>query len=327
MGHKIEPRIIPALAAAAFLVLAGPASRADEFFPTRDENPLLRGFYLPLPSDARRDAAPTFTAAFTISNTVNAQRRAAESLLVDGESDTLRLTLDGVATSGWRYRLTVPVIRDSGGFLDGVIDSWHQLFGLPRGERPFYPKRQIDYAYVRGGVGAITVRLDRPQTSLGDVAAEAGWFAVDDEARTLSFWGGVEAPTGSTSRLTGDGAWDTALWVHLARRYPGWQLGAEAGILQTSGDRIFAGEAHRSAAFARLAATRRIDDRWSLRAQVDGQSGRVSDTELRFLGPSLQLTLGAAYRTRGRWRLEWGFAEDAAVNTAPDIGFFIAIHD
>ena len=317
----------PAIAAAACLMLVCAVARAEEFFPTRDENPLLRGLYLPLASDARADASPTFTAAFTISNTVNAETRGAQSLLVDGESDTLRLSFDASPAPGWRYRLTVPVIHDSGGFLDGIIDSWHRFFGLPRGERPYYAKNQIQYAYDSGGPGGVQVRLDHPQTSVGDVAAEAGWFAADDDARTVSLWAGVGAPTGSVANLTGDGAWDAAMWAHFASRHPGWQLAGEAGIVQTFGDELFGGEAHRSSGFARIAATRALGPRWSLRAQLDGQSRRVNDTDLRFLGPSLQLTLGAAFRTRGRWKIEAGFAEDAAVNTAPDIGFFIAVHD
>jgi hypothetical protein len=302
------------------------ALRAEEFFPVRDENPLTRGFYLPLPSDARRDDLRTLTATLTLSNTVNVEQRGPEELLVDGESDTLRLSFDAALRGGWRYRLTVPVVRDSGGFLDGLIESWHQFFGLPRGDRVYYPKNQLDYFYLRSGGRNISVLLDHPQTSVGDLSADAGWYAADDAARTVSFWAGVKAPTGSAARLTGDGAWDAAAWAHWAQRFARWQLAAEAGVLQPFGDEIFAGEAHRSAAFARFAATRSLDEAWSLRAQLDGQSRRV-DGDLRFLGQSLQLTLGATRRLRGRWRLEMGFSEDAAVNTAPDVGFFIAVHD
>jgi hypothetical protein len=39
----------------------------------------------------------------------------------------------------------------------------------------------------------------------------------------------------------------------------------------------------------------------------------------------LQLTVGAIRRLGERWRIEFGFAEDAAVNTAPDITFFLGI--
>jgi hypothetical protein len=79
--------------------------------------------------------------------------------------------------------------------------------------------------------------------------------------------------------------------------------------------------------FARFAVTRDLGPVWSLRAQLDGQSGRVAGSDLRFLGPSLQLTLGAVRRLGNRWRIQMGFAEDAAVNTAPDITFFLGIRD
>jgi len=39
------------------------------------------------------------------------------------------------------------------------------------------------------------------------------------------------------------------------------------------------------------------------------------------------LTLGAVRRLSDRWHIQMGFAEDAAVNTAPDITFFLGIHD
>ena len=310
-------------AAALLFSFAGGPLQAEEFFPTRDQNPLLRGFYLPLPSDARQDAGATLAATLLVSNTLNVESNSHESLLVDGESDALDLTYENAWAGGWRYRFTVPIIHDSGGILDSAIDTWHELFGFPRGNRPFYPKKQIDYFY--SGEGKID--LNHPQTSVGDIAADVGWYAADDARRTVSFWGGLKAPTGSVSDLTSDGAWDGALWAHAAMRWPKWQLAGEIGVAQPFGDEIFAGMAHRCSVFARFAATRVLGPEWSLRAQLDGQSGRVADSQMRFLGPSLQLTLGAARRLRGRWRIEMGFAEDAAVNTAPDITFFLGIHD
>ncbi|MEP6548801.1 MAG: DUF3187 family protein [Gammaproteobacteria bacterium] len=304
------------------VVVSGQA-RADEFFATRDQNPLLRGFYLPLPSAARRDAEAVVSATLLVSNTLNVETHAHETLLVDGESTAIDLTYENSLAADWRYRLSVPIIHDSGGILDSVIDVWHQGLGLSRGNRPFYPKRQLDYSYS----GAASIDLHHSQTSVGDFAADVGWYAVDDARRTLSVWGGLKAPTGNVADLTSDGAWDGALWVHGAMRWPKWQLAAELGVAQPFGDEIFAGAAHRDSVFGRFAATRAVGRLWSLRAQLDGQTGRVTGSELRFLGPSLQLTLGAARALKGRWRIEMGFAEDVAVNTAPDITFFLGIHD
>ena len=300
----------------------GPA-RADEFFATRDENPLLRGFYLPLPSDSRRDADAVMSATLLVSNTLNVESRGRESLLVDGESTALDLGYENALAPDWRYRLSVPVIQDSGGVLDALIDGWHQAFGFSRGNRPFYPKRQLDYSYS----GVATIDLNHSQTSIGDFAVDLGWYALDDAQHTLSLWGGLKAPTGKVGDLTSDGAWDGAVWLHGAMRWAKWQLAAEAGVAQPFGDEIFAGAAHRESVFARFAATRSVGSQWSLRAQLDGQTGHVAGSDLRFLGASLQLTIGAARTLKGRWRIDMGFTEDAAVNTAPDITFFLGIHD
>jgi hypothetical protein len=276
---------------------------------------------LPLPSDSRADAGAVLAATFSIANTVDAEARGAEELLVDGESDTLRLSYENSVTQVWRYRFTVPVVHDSGGFLDSPIDAWHRFFGFSRGSRPYYPKAQIVYFYS----GKSRVYMHQTQTSLGDVSAETGWYAADTAEHTLSFWGGVEAPTGSVAKLTSDGAWDAAVWGHAAHRWPHWQLAAELGLMRPFGDEVFAGSAHLNSAFGRVAVTRDLGPVWALRAQLDGQTSRVRSA-LRFLGPSAQLTVGAVRRWR-RWRLEMGFAEDTAVNTAPDITFFLGIHD
>jgi hypothetical protein len=307
---------------AAGLIASGPL-RAEEFFAARNQNPLLRGFYLPLPTDARLDSGKSLSATLLISNTVNVERHAHEKLFVDGESDALDLTYENALARRWRYRFSAPIIHDSGGFLDSVVDTWHELFGLNRGNRPFYPKKRMDYSYSGQGM----THLGRPQTGFGDLAADVGWYAVDDARRTLSIWGGLKAPTGSVVHLTSDGAWDGALWAHAATRRSKWQFAAELGVAQPFGDEIFAGNAHRSSAFARFAATRVTGSAWSMRAQLDGQTGHVAGSDLRFLGPSLQLTVGAVRRLAGRWRMQMGFAEDAAVNTAPDITFFLGIHD
>jgi len=308
------------IAAAAFIVGAGRA-RADEFFQVRDENPLIRGFYLPLPSDDRLTDGADLSATLSISNTLNVENRGQESLLVDGESHTLRLSYDDALYQSWRFRFTVPIINDSGGFLDSTIDHWHHWFGFNPGNRPYYPQNQLVYFYSGRG----RIDLTQSQTSLGDISGELGWYPIDDAHRTISIWGGLEAPTGSVAKLTGDGAWDGAVWAHAAWRWPQWQLAAELGLAQPFGDEIFAGAAHRTSLFARFAATRALGSAWSLRAQVDGQTGRVEDSNLRFLGPSLQLTVGAIRRLGRSWRIEFGFAEDAAVNTAPDITFFLGI--
>jgi Protein of unknown function (DUF3187) len=308
---------------AAALISGSAKLHAEEFFPVRDQNPLLRGFYLPLPSDARADEGAVWAATLLVSNTLNVDSNSREKLLVDGESTVLDLSYANSLSQSWRYRLSLPVVYDSGGVLDSVIDTWHQAFGFSRGNRPFYPKGQIDYFYSGRG----SINLDRAGTHVGDLAADVGWYPLDNAARTVSIWCGVKAPSGSTASLTSDGAWDAALWAHAAVRFSRWQLATELGVAQPFGDELFAGAAHQGSVFARFAASRELGPVWSLRAQLDGQTGHVDATELRFLGKSLQLSMGATRRIWKKWHLNFGFSEDVAVNTAPDITFFLGIHD
>src|SRR5258707_11528466 len=92
-------------AVAGCLTASGPL-RAEEFFATRNQNPLLRGFYLPLPSDTRLDSGATLSATLQVSNTINVERNSHESLFVDGESDALDLTYENALTQRWRYRFS-----------------------------------------------------------------------------------------------------------------------------------------------------------------------------------------------------------------------------
>ena len=298
-------------------------ARADEFFALRNENPLTRGFYLPLPSDSRADAGATFSATLLITNTLNLENDPHETLLVDGESDALNLTYENSFASAWRYRFTLPIIHDSGGFLDPIINTWHRWFGFTSGYRPYFANDKINYSYQ--GQGSIDVHS--AQTHLGDLAGEVGWYGADDEHRTLSLWGGIEAPTGSVSGLTSDGAWNGALWAHGAWRWTHWQLAGELGVAEPFGDELFAGSGHRAAGFGRVALTRTLGSRWSIRVQLDGQTGRVEDSDSRFLGRNLQASFGMVRRLKGRWHLEFGFVEDAAVDTAPDITFFVGVRN
>ena len=187
----------------------------------------------------------------------------------------------------------------------------------------FFSNDKLNYSYA--GLGRLDVQ--HAQTNIGDLAAEVGWYAADDAHRSVSLWGGLEAPTGSVAGLTSDGAWDAALWAHGAWRWAHWQLAGELGVTQPFGDELFAGSAHRTAAFGRAALTRSLGSAWSLRAQLDGQTGHVDDSDSRFLGRSLQFSLGLVRRLKGRWHLDFGFVEDAAVNTAPDITFFLGIRN
>jgi hypothetical protein len=62
----------------------------------------------------------------------------------------------------------------------------------------------------------------------------------------------------------------------------------------------------------------------ALQLQVNGHTALYDDVEVRQIETSsLQLVMGGALRLTPRTRLELAVVEDAAIGTAPDVGFHL----
>ena len=139
------------------LCVAAQATLADPFL-VRDQNPLLRGVYLPVSRPAMMpDRSWTQDFTLTVSNTTNIESRNGAQLLVDGESTELRWIGNWRLSRHWQVQLSVPFVHYGGGQLDSFIDDWHRLLGLPRGDRPRVPRTSSS--------SRITARTARGSTS------------------------------------------------------------------------------------------------------------------------------------------------------------------
>src|SRR5262245_40957330 len=63
--------------------------------------------------------------------------------LVDGEHRSAALQVDHGLTGAWSVHARLPVLWRGGGVLDGLIDAWHRLTGLPDSNRPLYPRNEL----------------------------------------------------------------------------------------------------------------------------------------------------------------------------------------
>ncbi len=128
---------------------ACPAVQAEPFL-VRDQNPLIRGVYLPVgrpATPAEQSARQDLT--LTVSNTTNIDTNGDEELLVDGETTELRWSGDWPLGRGWQLQVSVPLVHYEGGHLDSTIDDWHRFLGLPRGDRPARPENELEFYYRR----------------------------------------------------------------------------------------------------------------------------------------------------------------------------------
>lgn len=316
-------------AAASLLPLPLSVSAADTTapFPTANRSPLLLPVGLP---DARGAGllpagATQLRSTLELANTSIYEPSPCDdscALALDGETTRLALAVEHGLGHGWEASFTVPILRHSGGFLDEVIEGWHDVFGLPNGDRENYPQDRLRYHYrpdsggfaledTTSGVGDLQLGLAR---RLGD------YFAVRAQ---------LELPTGDAADLTGSGGTDLAASLHFSsngngaganpatRYYSHISAGA---VLHEDGDLLTA-EGERWLVFGSATVGWRVTERWHLKAQLDAHSAAWNSPREAIGEYSAQLVLGATARLGRQWAIDFAFSEDIVVERSPDIVF------
>ncbi len=246
--------------------------------------------------------------------------------------------LDGTTTvttlsvrRGWGNRLEwgleVPLVVHSGGATDGLIDGFHDLFGLPDGGRDGASRNVLDYRLVREG--QTLARVDAAEQHLGDVRALLGVRLPDQPGRQSALRAAVELPTGRAGNLTGSDAVDVALWWETRDRRWLERLGVTVTIMggvAFPGDGPLPGDMRRPVVFAgHLGLHYPLRPALSVHAQLDGHSD-LADTPIPQLGDRALLgTLGATWRwPSSRW-LALAVVEDLTTRSAPDVVFKLSM--
>ncbi len=223
-----------------------------------------------------------------------------------------------------RADLTVrlPVLFHSGGFLDGLIIGWHDLFGLPQNERDRFPRNRSRVEAEAAG-GRLAYRLDQG-LGLGDAQIETAWFPVRNGPAALGLRFGFELPTGSAGRGFGNGGYDV-----FTGFVAGWHTAHWA--FELWGGKSFV----RTPAAARRAGIR-YPDPWSLGAGVQTGLGagwtllaqlQAEPSLLRALTDSharhsqLELQTGLRRAVGRGSHVEASFGEDLVNDVGPDVQF------
>jgi hypothetical protein len=304
--------------------VAAQATLADPFL-VRDQNPLLRGVYLPVSRPAMMpDRSWTQDFTLTVSNTTNIESRNGAQLLVDGESTELRWIGNWRLSRHWQMQLSVPFVHYGGGQLDSFIDDWHRLLGLPRGDRPARPEDELEFAYHRAdGAG---IDITDSHTGFADSSVEIAYTLMAAARGTVNFWVGVELPTGDRDALTGNGSVDAAAWMNGAWQLSTrWQLDATLGITRPGSVEPLPLTARAMVPFGTFALSWRGGASYGLSLQFDAHDSCIEDSNVEFLGAAVMLTAGGYYRGGNGWRFEFGASEDVRVGASPDVVFFFGI--
>lgn len=313
---------------ATLLALAGllPMAAQAEPFLTRNQNPLLALYGLPSPLPSRLPSAGGGRVAAVINwgNTENEVFPADGNYTLDAETFELRLHFDHALGERFAVHVELPWRQVSGGSLDGFIDDWHGVFGLPGGSRRRLPEDQLLIEFEQGG--STLLRVDESTSGIGDIPIAFGYQLRATDRDALAAWLTVKVPTGSADDLTGSGAVDVAATLAgQARLHERWQLFGQASVVWL-GEGDLLPELQESFAWTLMGglswnAWRALD----LTAQVEANSRLYDGIESEVDGEAIVLTFGGSWRTAGDWRFDVGVSEDLQAGASPDIVFNFAV--
>lgn len=299
-------------------------------FGLRNQHPLHQLYGLP----AFRSAAITEPGATALeisldfTNQADEGSNAREDFRIDGETHYLTLSLRRRMAAWLELGIDVPLVSHNDGYMDNMIESWHDLWGLSNSKRNG-PSNRLLYRYERDG--AERLFLDSSASGLGDIQVSAAIpirEAADGRA-AVTVRSSVKLPSGDSGSLLGSGAADFATGLYVSDsttlRDRALGIGGFAGVLLL-GDGDVLGDLQRDAVvFGGLSVTWQFTDRTALVSQLYGQ-GSYYDSDIDELGgKSLQLAVGADHRTRGGTLLRLAIVEDIAANATPDFAVHFSI--
>jgi hypothetical protein len=246
--------------------------------------------------------------------------------LVDGEHRSAALTVRRGFGGGLTLGLRASVLWRGPGIMDGVIDAWHRVLGLPDAGRSLFPSnrlrvegRDADRRPVRWegrqGAGLGNLEIEAHQVLFGGNGA-GGWRAAA-VAR-------LSAPT-ATGPFAGAGS---AAGLQLALARP---LGERTHVYLGVGTTVFSRREVEGLLYPRarpqgfLAFEGRVTRGWSMLVQLDTATRLVKNIDA-YPGSAVYLRVGSKFGLPGGWILEGGITEGVRNQTAAtDFGILASL--
>ncbi|GJL83265.1 MAG: hypothetical protein DHS20C01_28990 [marine bacterium B5-7] len=271
-------------------------------------------------------AAGELSGAFQLefANNFASSTAAGDTVVLDGESIYATLDMRRGFGNGWSGGLEIPLVNHSGGFLDGIIESWHDLFGIDD-DRDATQKDQLDYRYSRGATTLADV--DDSVTGFGDVRLNIGKSLIEGDETAASAWFQVKLPTGDAEDLTGSGAFDVSARLQGSQRLGTYTtLYGGAGIAWLGEGDVLADQQEDFAGSFTAGLSWQRWSRVALKVQLDGQTSLYSDAPDQVGSDAAQLSFGGSFYIGKRTIFDLAVVEDEINGDAsPDFGIHMRV--
>ena len=291
-------------------------------FPLRNHNPFLQVFGLPKFQTAElvRPDHFDFALGYDIANDADDAERPASELVIDGEMQTLSLSLRRRVFDRMELGIDVPYISHSGGTLDGLIKNWHNLLGYSNSMRDG-PNDQIQHSYAQDGI--TYYELSSAESGIGDIQLSAAYAMQHVTLRA-----GVKLPTGDPGKLTGSGATDFSLGFYAGNTTTlfnrAFDYSGFLGILVLGDGDVMPEFQRSSVAYGGLGLRWHGTERFALSMQWSLQSSYFDIDIDEIGGSTIQFAIGGDYRFK-RSLLRLAIVEDVAGGAAPDFALHVSI--
>ncbi len=328
------PGIWAALAAVGISLLLATNSTAavnDQSFLLRNHNPFLQIFGLPPFQNAAlaTDGEIEYGIFFDLANNAESDDLPDESVIIDGESRFISLSLRYRAACWLEIGFDLPFVSHSGGTFDQSIESWHKIWGLSNSERSGL-QNQLHYFY--DGAEAGSYELLSSASGIGDLQLTAAVplsGELDTDRRAITLRTSLKLPTGDSATLLGSGATDLSLGLYVTDNtflHRNLSLSGFAGIVLLGKGDVLPEIQERSVFFGGLASTWQATERLGVTLQVNAQTPYFDSDMDELGGNSVQLALGGSYRFRdSRYSLSIAIVEDLFSNATADVALQIAV--
>lgn len=249
-----------------------------------------------------------------------------EFIAIDGETYRLAFRFARGVGRRWEVGAEVPLLSHSGGVLDGVINQWHEFFGLPSLGRDRVEDDLLRFQYIRDGRKLVDQQSSG--TGIGDILLFTGKTLSRTGDYAVTLRGQVKLPTGDPDSLRGSGGTDAAVSA-TASGSAGkkWSFSARIGAAYLGGGDVLPELQRRWAGFGGIFAGWQAFDKFSFKAQLDAQSPLYEDSGFHQLtDTAVQLSFGGTARIGKTTFLDLSFSEDEFnPDVSPDFAFQIRL--
>ena len=294
----------------------------------RNVNPIVQMYGIPRPV-----GATTLTEGIELSfnieaaNNFQSKDRHDTFVFLDGETYVTSYRLRKPISERWEWGAELPYIVHSGGTLDNLVEEFHELFGLPDGDRRLAARNQLDYLVRSEGV--VYADFDERVRAVGDLRGFVGYQVFQQPRQAFALRGQIKIPTGKVEDLSGSEGTDISIWGE-------YQYDVVSSILDftvtVSGGVSYLGEGEfipddqvSWLGFGHLGVQVPLHPRVEIHAQIDAHTDVLDTGNPLAAEGGLLGTLGGRIGITERLWLDLAVIEDLENQSASDVVFQILL--